>query len=161
MKYILSLLLLISSLSYGQHNRNNAVIPNSSLGTIPIANGGTNNASLSVTNGNLMYSDGTKIVGLTVGSASKHLVGGTIPTWVDSSINKSIGIQTLPADTWTGTPPSTLTGNTYTWGQSAKEVTFHFHISYTNAGTSNTAVTFDLPPRYAFTIRTNRNRGGR
>jgi hypothetical protein len=55
------------------------------ISVLPIAKGGTNNGSLSVTNGNLIYSDGSKLVGLGVGGAGQHLVGGTLPHWVDTA----------------------------------------------------------------------------
>lgn len=64
---------------------------------------------------------------------------------LSSQVFKEIGIQTLPAETWNGTPPTTLTGNTYTWSQKGKQVEFHFHINYSGAGTSNSIVSFALP----------------
>lgn len=53
-------------------------------GVAAITNGGTNNASLSVTGGTTYYADGTKVVGLANGSAGQALTsaGGTsAPTW--------------------------------------------------------------------------------
>lgn len=51
---------------------------------ITIAQGGTNNASLSVAAGTVYYGDGTKLVGLGIGSAGEVLTvnsGATAPEW--------------------------------------------------------------------------------
>lgn len=70
----------------------NADITNSTIdltskvtGTLPIANGGTNNGSLSVTAGTLYYGDGTKLIGLAPGTTKQHLTGGTTPAWKDTA----------------------------------------------------------------------------
>lgn len=61
--------------------------PNISLtGVVPIANGGTNNGSLSAAAGTIYYGDGTKLVGLAAGTAGQHLTGGTIPSWKDTAV---------------------------------------------------------------------------
>lgn len=57
------------------------------LAVLPIANGGTNNASLSVTAGTIYYGDGTKLVGLAPGTAAQHLTGGTTPSWKDTAVS--------------------------------------------------------------------------
>lgn len=59
-------------------------------GTLPIANGGTANGSLSLTNGNLVYTDGTKQNTIGVGTAGQILMGGTIPTWSNNTMTKQI-----------------------------------------------------------------------
>lgn len=55
-------------------------------GTLPITNGGTNNAALAVTAGGTLYTDGTKVVNTGAGSSGQVLktVGG-IPTWATFS----------------------------------------------------------------------------
>ncbi len=55
-------------------------------GVLPIANGGTNNGSLSVTSQNLMITDGSKIIGLAKGTNGQRLniVSGNL-TWTDTS----------------------------------------------------------------------------
>lgn len=53
--------------------------------TIPIADGGTNNGSLSVTAGTVYYGDGTKLVGLAPGTANQILHSGTTPSWKDTA----------------------------------------------------------------------------
>ncbi len=55
----------------------------STLATVPIAKGGTNNASLDVTNGGVVYSDGTKLMGSGVGTTGYCLKSGGSgpPTW--------------------------------------------------------------------------------
>lgn len=44
-----------------------------SWGVAPIAGGGTNNGSLSVTNNNVLTTDGSKVVGLAIGAKEKYL----------------------------------------------------------------------------------------
>lgn len=52
-------------------------------GALPIANGGTNNASLAVTAGGMLYTDGSKIVNMGSGSAGQVPVstGSGAPSW--------------------------------------------------------------------------------
>lgn len=55
-------------------------------GVLPIANGGTNNGSLSVTAGNLFYSDGSKLVGFAHGTAAQALRwNGSGYFWADTT----------------------------------------------------------------------------
>lgn len=82
-----------------------------SLGTVPIANGGTNNASLSVTAGTLYYGDGTKLVGLAPGTAGQHLTGGTTPSWKDTATGGAGGGLADSAYFWQ------LTGNAPAFGK--------------------------------------------
>ncbi len=65
---------------------NQVNLANGVTGVLPIANGGTNNGSLTVTNQSLIYADGTKLVSLGVGTSRQKLgvVGGNL-TWVDST----------------------------------------------------------------------------
>ena len=52
-------------------------------GTLPIANGGTNNGSLAVTAGGVTYTDGTKLVNTGAGASGQYLKsnGSSAPTW--------------------------------------------------------------------------------
>lgn len=52
-------------------------------GVLPIANGGTDNGSLAVTAGGVLYTDGTKFVNTGAGTANQVLVSnaGSAPTW--------------------------------------------------------------------------------
>jgi hypothetical protein len=52
-------------------------------GTLAIANGGTNNASLAVTAGGVLYTDGSKVVNVGAGTAGQSLVsnGSSAPSW--------------------------------------------------------------------------------
>lgn len=50
-------------------------------GVTPIANGGTNNGSLAVTAGGVLYTDGSKVVNAGAGTSSQVLKGGTTPSW--------------------------------------------------------------------------------
>lgn len=56
-------------------------------GVVPIANGGTNNASLAVTAGGVIYSDGTRLQNVGAGTSGFLLKsnGASAPTWVASS----------------------------------------------------------------------------
>ena len=64
-------------------------------GTLPVANGGTNNASLSVTQGTVYYGDGSKLVGLAPGTSGQFLKtngASANPEWA------SAGSATTPYD---------------------------------------------------------------
>lgn len=52
-------------------------------GATPIANGGTNNASLAVTAGGVLYTDGSKVVNVGAGTSGQVLQsnGASAPTW--------------------------------------------------------------------------------
>lgn len=56
-------------------------------GTLPIANGGTNNAALLVTAGGVPYTDGSKFVNVGAGTTGQILYsnGASPPTWQDNS----------------------------------------------------------------------------
>jgi hypothetical protein len=56
-------------------------------GTLPIANGGTNNGSLAVTAGGVVYTDGTKLVNVGAGTTGQTLTsnGAGAPSWSSSS----------------------------------------------------------------------------
>jgi len=53
-------------------------------GVLPIANGGTNNGSLAVTAGGIVYTDGTKLINVGAGSSGQILQsnGASAPSWV-------------------------------------------------------------------------------
>jgi hypothetical protein len=64
------------------------VIASADLPVLPIANGGTNNGSLSVTHGNIYYGDGTKIVSLAPGTSGQLLKtngAAANPSWATVS----------------------------------------------------------------------------
>lgn len=67
-------------------------------GTLPIANGGTNNASLGPVLGGVIYSDATKLNTLAAGTSGQVLVsnGAAAPSWASAS---SIGISSLNGQT--------------------------------------------------------------
>jgi hypothetical protein len=70
-------------------------------GTLPIANGGTNNAALAVTAGGVPYADGSKLVLLAPGTAGQVLKsgGGSAPTWGASGSGGLIGDRELISNT--------------------------------------------------------------
>ncbi len=82
-------------------------------GTLPIANGGTNNASLSVTGGTVYYGDGTKLVGLANGSSGQFLKsnGTTVaPSWAAATVPltaATVQIKTVGSGNYT-TPAGVL-----------------------------------------------------
>lgn len=67
-------------------------------GTLPIANGGTNNASLAVTAGGVVYTDGSKLVNVGAGTSGQVLQsnGASAPTW---STPSSGGVSSLNGQT--------------------------------------------------------------
>jgi hypothetical protein len=83
-----------------------AVSSGSVTGVLPIANGGTNNASLGVTAGGIYYGDGSKLVETAAGTAGQYLAsaGSSAPTWATQVVlNKEVftsnGTFTIPSGT--------------------------------------------------------------
>lgn len=78
-------------------------------GTLPIANGGTNNGSLAVTAGGVVYTDGSKLVNVGAGTSGQVLTsaGSSAPTW-SSPAGGGIGGMTAyaTAGSFTFTIPS-------------------------------------------------------
>lgn len=75
-------------------------------GTLPIANGGTNNGSLAVTAGGALYTDGSKVVNVGAGTSGQVLTsqGASAPIWQTASggfanmqVFTSSGTFTVPA----------------------------------------------------------------
>lgn len=78
-------------------------------GALPIANGGTNNASLAVTAGGVLYTDGSKVVNVGAGTTGQALLsnGSGAPTWGAAG---SVGLRsTVFASSGTFTVPSGIT----------------------------------------------------
>jgi hypothetical protein len=65
-------------------------------GAVPIANGGTNNASLAVTAGGALYTDGSKIVNVGAGTSGQVLTsaGASAPTWAAPALAYTYTAQT-------------------------------------------------------------------
>ena len=76
---------LTSNGSSGPPSYQQVTLNNSSVaGVLPIANGGTDNGSLSVAAGSVLYTDGTKVQSLPIGTANQVLqvnAGATAPVW--------------------------------------------------------------------------------
>jgi len=70
-----------------------------SFGTLGIAGGGTNNASLAVTAGGVVYTDGSKLVNVGAGTSGQVLQsnGATAPTWATASSGGLGGMQSFTA----------------------------------------------------------------
>jgi len=77
-------------------------------GATPIANGGTNNASLSVTAGGVLYTDGSKVVNVGAGTTNQVLTsqGSSPPIWQTASSGFT-NMQVFTSPTAFTTPSST------------------------------------------------------
>lgn len=92
------------------------------FGTLPIGGGGTNNASLAVTQGTVYYGDGSKLVGLAPGTSGQFLKtngAAANPAWADAGTGTvtsvsltGSGISNIltPSGTVTSSGNLTLTG---------------------------------------------------
>jgi hypothetical protein len=111
-------------------------------GTLPIANGGTNNGSLAVTAGGVVYTDGTKLVNVGAGTSGQALLsnGASAPTWGSPS---SMSWQTVQTANFTA-----VAGNGYPVNTTSGSITVTFPAS-PSAG--NTISIID----YAGTAATN------
>jgi hypothetical protein len=80
-------------------------------GVLPIANGGTNNGSLSVTSGSVYYGDGSKLVALAPGTSGQFLQsqGSAAPQWAAAGAGSVTSV-----DGSGGTTGLTLTGGPIT-----------------------------------------------
>jgi hypothetical protein len=83
----------------------NIALTSQVTGTLPIANGGTANASLPVTAGGVLYTDGTKVVNVGAGSSGNLLQsnGASAPTWVSSAAAPTAPTVQRLTSTGTGT----------------------------------------------------------
>jgi hypothetical protein len=70
-------------------------------GTLPIANGGTNNASLAVTAGGVIYTDGSKLVNVGAGTSGQVLTSAAAgaPTWATASSGAVVQVKTATTST--------------------------------------------------------------
>jgi hypothetical protein len=61
-------------------------------GTLAVANGGTNNASLAVTAGGTLYTDGSKVVNVGAGTSGQVLTsaGASAPTWSTLAVSGTL-----------------------------------------------------------------------
>lgn len=123
-------------------------------GTLPIANGGTNNAALSVTAGSMYYADGSKLVGMGAGTTGQTPISsGTAVAWgtptggligdreliTNTNIEVDVSGYTtyldaagvVPVDCTGGSPNSTATRSTTT------PITGAGELLWTKAGTAN------------------------
>ena len=81
-------------------------------GTLAVANGGTNNASLAVTAGGALYTDGSKVVNVGAGTSGQVLTsaGASAPTWssVGGTLNNIQYFTTAGTATYTPTAGTTF-----------------------------------------------------
>ena len=61
-------------------------------GTLPIANGGTNNSTLGVTDGGIVYADGTRLQTTAAGTSGQFLTsaGTGVPTWSTLTVSGTL-----------------------------------------------------------------------
>lgn len=87
-------------------------------GTLGVANGGTNNPSLAVTNGGVVSTDGSKQINVGAGTAGQLLFAGTPPTWGNNTMTHTLLVTTgTTAGYWftiTSAAANITTGCTYT-----------------------------------------------
>ena len=81
-------------------------------GTLAVANGGTNNASLAVTAGGTLYTDGSKVVNVGAGTSGQVLTsnGASAPTWetLGGALNNIQYFTTAGTSTYTPTSGTTF-----------------------------------------------------
>lgn len=108
------------------------VLPLANTSAMDIAHGGTNNASLAVTAGGVVYTDGSKLVNVGAGTSGYYLQsnGASAPTWTAVVTNSMTLLGTL---TTTSGTTQTLSGlNLTTYKQLLIEIIGVSH----NSGTS-------------------------
>ena len=73
-------------------------------GTLSIARGGTNNGSLSVVSGSVVYTDGSKLMGTGAGTTGQYLKsnGSAAPTWASgTTVTPTVTVYTSGSGTYT------------------------------------------------------------
>jgi hypothetical protein len=89
-------------------------------GVLPIANGGTDNGSLAVTNGGVIYTDGTKLQNTGAGTTGQYLAsaGAAEPVWTSFTTPTVYQFTAAPTGatnyTFTITSHAFIKGDTYT-----------------------------------------------
>lgn len=98
-------------------NASNQVTVTHLAAALPIAQGGTNNGSLAVTNGNVLYADGTKITSVNTATPgySLHTNGAGAPNWQSSP---SL-VYTTATQTYTSTTGAIVTGLSWSIGMNS------------------------------------------
>lgn len=101
-------------------------------GALPIANGGTNNGSLAVTNGGVLYTDGSKVTNAGTGTSGFVLTtqgSGAAPVWAAASSSGTVSSVAAGAGLTTGSAsPITTSGS----------ISLVAPVSVTNGGTGQT-----------------------
>jgi hypothetical protein len=133
-------------------------------GTLGISNGGTNNAALGVTNGGVIYADGSKLMTSVAGNAGDVLKsnGSAAPTWGYPSLtffeNYLTGNVVLTANTYSGAL-ATITLPAGTW-----LITSETTVSYASGASTywNATVVLGTNATTAYTSgeASTRNLGG-
>lgn len=129
-------------------------------GTLPIANGGTNNASLSVTQGSIYYGDGTKIVALAPGTSGQLLQSGGTganPSWTTAAGGGNVSNTGTPSSgqvaEWTNATTvqgvGTSGANSYVKRDGNQSITTNNIIgSYTTTATAAGTTTLTVSSTY-------------
>lgn len=108
-------------------------------GTLPIANGGTNNASLAVTAGGVVYTDGSKLMNVGAGTSGQVLTsaGASAPTWAAASGGGGSGVNVLSSYN-----PKAETGDTTSWSETGGG-TLTVTSTAANVGNGSYAFSYD------------------
>jgi hypothetical protein len=80
---------------------------------VSIAHGGTNNLSLNVSNGNILYTNGTQITSLAAGGAHTFLTGTTPPTFGNAFDTPGTGLVNSGSTISLVVPVTTANGGTH------------------------------------------------
>lgn len=84
-------------LEWSQNGSTWTVLGTANTGVAAIANGGTNNGSLSVASGTIYYGDGSKLVGLAPGTAGQLLQtnAAAAPSWVTQIVQQAVAASAI------------------------------------------------------------------
>ena len=105
-------------------------------GVLAIANGGTNNASLSVTGGQVVYTDGSKLVATAAGTADQFLksAGAGAPVWSAITLSNTTSVTgTLGISNGGTNATATPTNGGVSYGTGTA-------YAFTGAGTANSVL---------------------
>jgi hypothetical protein len=98
-------------------------------GTLPIANGGTNNASLAVTAGSMYYADGSKLIGMGAGNAGQVPVSAGSTVGWGTPVGGNFANLITNGDFSNSTTGWTASGGTFT--------TVNIGVNYMGVGVNN------------------------
>lgn len=126
-------------------------VSNSALtGLLPIANGGTNNASLGVTAGGIVYTDGSKLANIGAGTTGQAIISNaaSAPAWGLFSTPSLVALSSTSFSAVTSTTVSGLTLTDYKFlsiiGQMTNTASTTFSIGSASTLTLPTIILYSL-----------------